>query len=85
MQIYQHSYNGYQLRLLVDTDKKFIQLNVVNPANAGHSVASTYKIDDETPIVTQEQVIAVLEEQYQLNTVINNAAKIFENLPANSE
>lgn len=69
----------------VDVEKKLIQINIVNPANPGHSAAKVYKISDDTPIENEEQVIAALESWGQLDAAIESAAKIFENLPVISE
>jgi hypothetical protein len=81
MEQYQYTYKNYQLRLLVDVDRRSIQINVVNPADPGHSAAKVYKINNDTPIANQAQVIAAVESWDQLDAAIESAAKIFKNLP----
>lgn len=85
MERYQFTYKNYQLRLTVDADKKIIQIAIINPTNSGHSVVKIYKINDDTPIENQEQVIASVESWDQLDAAIESAAKIFQNIPVDSE
>jgi hypothetical protein len=81
MEQYQYTYKTYQLKLQVDVEKKSIQINVVNPADPGHSAAKVYKINDDTPVANQAQVIAAVESWDQLDAAIESAEKIFKNLP----
>ena len=76
-------YNDQQLNLYVDKNKstKSVQINIVNPADAGHSVIAMFPVNEKSLLDNVAELEQAVLSWDQLDSKIASARLIFQNLP----
>lgn len=76
-------YNDQQLNLYVDKNKanNNVQVNIVNPADTGHSVIAIFPVDEKSLLDNIAELERAVLDWDQLDSKIESAKLIFQNLP----
>jgi len=78
--------NDQQLNLYVDKNKSDkVQINIVNPTNSTHSVVVMFSVPDKALLDKTAELEQAVLSWDQLDAAIESAAKIFQNIPVDSE
>jgi hypothetical protein len=78
--------NDQQLNLYVDKNKSDkVQINIVNPTNSTHSMVVMFSVPDKALLDKTAELEQAVLSWDQLDAAIESAAKIFQNIPVDSE
>ena len=78
--------NDQQLNLYVDKNKSDkVQINIVNPTNSTHSMVVMFSVPDKALLDKTAELEQAVLSWDQLDAAIESAAKIFQNIPIDSE
>ena len=82
---YNFNYKNLQIIIFVDEksyqENPFLQINILNPNKSDHTVSSKIPADSTVNILAEANVVAVVESWDQLDSKIESANLMFQNLP----